>query len=359
MARRVAGRDPPHSGPEPELRIGLFGHVAVEVNGTPFRLATPRKTLPVLAYLLLNRDAPIARDFLAYVMWPDEEEEPARTKLRMTLYDLARVLPPELEGRALIVDGDSVCLRPDLNLWLDVEEFNRLIGNPQRTEDAVGLYRGDLLAALYDEWVFPERERHRNAFLAGLLQLVSQARRQRNFISGIARAQQILAIDPWREDVVRQVMALRCESGDRAGALAEYERFAKLLRLELNVQPMPETLTLRETIARGDVSEPNAPLEPVATPPSLARSTTLPFVGRQMEMGQLLETWSRAVRGRGACVFLAESPASANLVWFSSSRTRSKRAVGESSSVPPARRRQLHTRASSMRCVRHCRWSRR
>jgi hypothetical protein len=31
-------------------------------------------------------------------MWPDDEEEPARIKLRMSLYDLARVLPPDLEG---------------------------------------------------------------------------------------------------------------------------------------------------------------------------------------------------------------------------------------------------------------------
>jgi DNA-binding SARP family transcriptional activator/tetratricopeptide (TPR) repeat protein len=309
MARRgAAGRDRPNSGPEPELRIGLFGHVAVEVNGTPFKLATPRKTLPVLAYLLLNRDAPVARDFLAYVMWPDDEEEPARTKLRMSLYDLARVLPPELEGRALIVDGDSVRLRHDLHLWLDVEEFDRLIADPQRIEEAVSLYRGDLLTALYDEWVFPERERHRNAFLAGLLNLVSQARRQRNFVGGIARAQQILAIDPWREDVVRQVMALRCESGDRAGALAEYERFAKLLRLELKVQPMPETLTLRETIARGESFQPEAPLEPAAAPSIVTDSATLPFVGRQTEMGQLLETWSRAARGRGACVFVGGEP---------------------------------------------------
>jgi DNA-binding SARP family transcriptional activator/tetratricopeptide (TPR) repeat protein len=308
MARRVAGRDPPHSGPEPELHISLFGHVAVEVNGTPFKLATPRKTLPVLAYLLLNRDAPIARDFLAYVMWPEDEEEAARTKLRLSLFDLARVLPPEFEGRALTVDGDSVRLRPDLHLWLDVEEFGRLIVDPQRIEEAVSLYRGDLLTSLYDEWVFSERERHRNTFLAGLLQLVSQARRQRNFARGIARAQQILAIDPWREDVVRQVMALRCESGDRAGALAEYERFAKLLRLELKVQPMPETLTLRETIARGEVVEPNAPLELAATTSLSARSATLPFVGRQTEMGQLLETWSRVARGRGACVFVGGEP---------------------------------------------------
>jgi tetratricopeptide (TPR) repeat protein len=217
-------------------------------------------------------------------------------------------LPPEFDGRALIVDGDSVRLRPDLHLWLDVEEFDRLIADPQRIEEAVSLYRGDLLTALYDEWVFPERERHRNAFLAGLLQLVSQARRQRNFVRGITRAQQILAIDPWREDVVRQVMALRCESGDRAGALAEYERFAKLLRLELTVQPMPETLTLRETIARGESFQPEAPLEHPATPSIVADSATLPFVGRHTEMGQLLETWSRVARGRGACVFVGGEP---------------------------------------------------
>ncbi len=308
MARRAAApRDPPHPGPEPEIRIRLFGHVAVEVNGEPFRLATPRKTLSILAYLLVNRDAPIARDFLAYVMWPDDEEEPARTKLRMNLYDLARVLPPELAGRALIVDGDSVRLRPDLHLWLDVEEFDGLTADPQRLEEAVALYRGDLLTALYDEWVFPERERRRNAFLAGLMQLVSQARRQRDFARGIARAQQILTIDPWREDVVRQVMALRSESGDRAGAFAEYERFAKLLRAELNVQPMPETLTLRETIARGEASQPDIPFEPVAGSLS-ARDAILPFVGRRMEMGQLLEIWSRVARGRGACVFVGGGP---------------------------------------------------
>ncbi|MGB8909827.1 MAG: AAA family ATPase [Candidatus Cybelea sp.] len=308
MARRASARaNVPFSGPEPEVRIRLFGHVAVEVNGEPFRLATPRKTLSVLAYLLLNRDAPIARDFLAYVMWPDDDEEPARTKLRMNLYDLARVLPPELAGRALIVDGDSVRLRPDLHLWLDVEEFDGGTADPERLEEAVVLYRGDLLTAVYDEWVFPERERRRNAFLAALMQLVSQARRQRDFVRGIARTQQILAIDPWREDVVRQLMALRCESGDRAGALAEYERFAKLLRLELNVQPMPETLMLRETIARGEASQPDVPFEP-ALGPLAAREAILPFVGRRTEIGQLLEAWSRVARGRGACTFVGGEP---------------------------------------------------
>ncbi len=308
MARRAAARtEAPLLGPEPDIRIRLFGHVAMEVNGEPFRLATPRKTLPILAYMLLNRNAPIARDFLAYVMWPDDEEEQARTKLRMSLYDLSRILPPQLDGRALIVDGDSVRLRPDLRLWLDVEEFDRLTTDPERLGEAIDLYRGDLLVALYDEWVFPERERRRNAFLGALGQLVSQARRQRDFARGIARAQQILALDPWREDVMRQLMAIRCESGDRAGALAEYERFAQLLRKELNVQPMAETLALRETIARDEAGQPEAAFESAAASASVS-SAILPFVGRRTEMERLLETWSRAARGRGACVFVGGEP---------------------------------------------------
>jgi DNA-binding SARP family transcriptional activator len=220
MARRIpSAQGRPVADAASELRVRLFGHVAVELDGRPFKLATPRKTLPILAYLLLHRDAPIARDFLAYVMWPDDEEESARAKLRMNLYELGRILPPELE--AVIVSTDSVRLRPDLRLWLDVEEFDRCIGDPQRSDDALALYRGELLASLYDEWILPERERRRNLFLAGLSRLVSQARRDRDFQRGIDLARQIIALDPWREDIVRQLMALRCESGDRAGALAE------------------------------------------------------------------------------------------------------------------------------------------
>ncbi len=288
----------------PALRIRLFGHVVIEVDGAPFKLATPRKTLPILAYLLLNRDVPVARDFLAYVMWPDDEEESARNKLRMSLYDLGRVLPRNLGGNPLLVDGDSVRLRPDLDLWLDVTEFDRYLRDSTRLEDAVALYRGDLLATLYDEWVVPERERRRSAYLAALTRLVSRARRERHFATGIARAQEILALDPWREDIVRQLVAIRSESGDRAGALAEYERFAARLRTELNVDPMPETVSLREAIVRGAVVQTDAAFEPADPEKNAGHPPILPFVGRRAEIGLLLETWSRAVRGRGACVFI-------------------------------------------------------
>jgi DNA-binding SARP family transcriptional activator len=86
----------------PELRFSLFGHARVEADGAPYPMATPRKTLQVLAYLLLNRRARIARSHLAYLIWPDETDEGARSRLRSTLFDLTRVLPPAPEDRSPI-----------------------------------------------------------------------------------------------------------------------------------------------------------------------------------------------------------------------------------------------------------------
>ncbi len=98
-------------------------------------------------------------------------------------------------------------------------------------------------------------------------------------------------------------MALRAESGDRAGALAQFERFAQTLRSELGVDPMPETMTVREAIARGDRVEDDAADE-APNPAVLARAATLPFVGRRAELERLLEAWSRVARGRGTFVFV-------------------------------------------------------
>lgn len=70
-----------------------MGQVAIAVDGEPFRLATPRKTLQLLAYLLMHRAAPVSRDYAAFLIWPDEEEGVARSRLRSTISDLLRVLP--------------------------------------------------------------------------------------------------------------------------------------------------------------------------------------------------------------------------------------------------------------------------
>jgi len=258
----------------------------------------------LLAYLLLHRETPLSRDFLAYLMWPDDTEESARTKLRANLYDLLRVLPPAPAGQWLEVDGNTLRWNPAASLRLDVDEFVAAASNPRSHEEAIEVYGGELLAQLYDEWIFPIRERLRNLYLATLSQAISSARRRLDFPRAIAHAQALLALEPFREDIVRRLVALRNESGDRAGALDEFRRFAQYVRAELGIDPMPETLAVRDAIARDEFVENDKESDDDAPAVAAERAPALPFVGRHVEIEQLLDAWSRAARGRGGVFFV-------------------------------------------------------
>ncbi len=283
------------------LDIHLFGHLEVALDGARLTLATPRKSLQVLAYLLLHRAAAVSREYLAFLLYPDDEEGAARAKLRATLAELPKILPAPAD-RYVSIDGDKVAWNPDADVWLDVERFEAASSDRHRLGEAIDLYRGDLLPEIYDEWLEAIRERYRNTYLRCLVERIAEARSNAAFPQAIETARKVLAIDPWREDVVRRIIALRYEGGDRAGALSEYSGFAKRLRDEMGAEPMPETAALAERITRGQAP---AGEEGEAERATIGdRSRVLPFVGRRDEMERLLETWSRAARGRGACAFV-------------------------------------------------------
>ncbi len=286
------------------LAIRLFGHTEMNLDGAPFKFATPRKSLQVLAYLLLHRSAPVTREYLAFVLFPDEEESVARTKLRSTLGDMSKILPAPLD-RYVSIDGENVTWNANAPLWLDVDAFVEAAADPVRLDEAIELYRGDLLPQLYDEWLETARDQHRNTYLRCLSEAVSAARRKADFGHAIETARKILAVDPWREDIVRRIIAMRYESGDRAGALNEYLAFSQRLRVEMNTAPMSETAAIAERVRRGlelpnesdDVPRLGLPVKPV-----------LPFVGRESELDALLEAWSGVARGRGTVAFLGGEP---------------------------------------------------
>jgi len=146
------------------LAIRLFGHTEMSLDGVPFKFATPRKSLQVLAYLLLHRSAPVTREYLAFVLFPDEEESVARTKLRSTLADMSKILPAPLD-RYVSIDGENVTWNANAPLWLDVDAFVEAAADAPRLDEAIELYRGDLLPQLYYEWLETARDQHRNAYL--------------------------------------------------------------------------------------------------------------------------------------------------------------------------------------------------
>jgi DNA-binding SARP family transcriptional activator/predicted ATPase len=291
------------------LCIHLFGQPRLMFQAQPVKVIAPPKTLPLLAYLLLHRHQPVERQQVAFALWPDDPEAAARANLRRHLHQLQHALPPAPLGQPwLLSDATTLGWNLQADFWLDVAEFERLSTQPAALEEAAACYSGDLLETVYDDWVFFERERLRSLYFDILTRLVLQHRAQRNYARAIAFARQCLARDPFREDMVRQLIALRYEVGDRAGAIQEYHTFERLLREEIGVAPMPETEALHQIVVNSArlpsesdgqslVTSSTAPLR--STSPAL-----LPFVGREAEMQQALACWRRAARGRGGLLLV-------------------------------------------------------
>lgn len=292
------------------LRIHLLGQPRLFIDRIPQPFAAPPKTMPLLAYLLLHRERMIERQQVAFALWPDESESEARANLRRHIHQLMRALPPAPANLPwLITDAHTLRWNPQADYWLDIAEFETQSAQPSQMEEAIGLYTGDLLENNYDDWIFFERERLRNLFLDFLSRLVIQQRSERNFSKAILFAQKLLQSDPFREDALRQLVSLRYESGDRAGALQEYENFEHRLRDEMGVVPMPETRTLAELVRRNarlpGIDNSQAEIQTTsnlyARP---AKSWLLPFVGRDGEMQTAAARWNRAVRGHGGLLLV-------------------------------------------------------
>lgn len=288
------------------LQICFFGHPRFFLDGTPFKFVAPPRTLPLLACLLLNRDAELRRDSLAFKLWPDSSEEDARTDLRRHLNYLKKALPPAPDDRPwVLADADTVQWNARASFLFDVADFENASTNPDERSAAVDLYSGDLLEILYDDWLFEPRERLRNRFLDCLSALLLESRSRRDFASATAYAQRIMAVDPWRENTLRQLLSVRYEAGDRAGALQAFEEFRKRLNDEMGVEPMPETLALRQSIARNALIPETQLTEPSSSEPvERVVGQLLPFVGRDAELEQLLGMWGRAARGHGGLVLI-------------------------------------------------------
>lgn len=279
------------------LQLYLFGPLRLVLDGQWLPFSGLPKVGPLLVYMLLNQKLPISRDSLAFLLWPDVSEAEARANLRRHLYELRRILPPPPPDQPWIITTNStVQWNPAGHSWVDVLEFQQLIAK-KAFEEAISLYEGDFLPDLYEDWIIAERERLRELYFTALSQLMGLARQSGDHKQAISYARHVLNLDPIREDVAREMVALRYETGDRPGAIQEYHRFVQLLKEELGVSPMPETVALYQLVNQNLPlpGRSNNPAPPTQTPGNLPTPLTS-FIGRQAEIADLSQLISDHVR---------------------------------------------------------------
>lgn len=241
------------------LHIQLFGAVQLWHGGQLPEARITHAVQSLLAWLLLHRQKVHSREMLAGLFWRDQCEARARSCLSTALWRIRQVLEPEgvPRGTYLIAEPDTVGFNGTSDHWLDVAAFEEGVGRhlPASTngdrardwsaaEDAVACYTGDLLEGFYDDWALRERERLRMLYLDCLGMLLRGHSGTGELERALRCGQQILALDPLREDIHREVIRLHMRNGHRALARQQYECCRSALEEELGVEPLEETRAL-------------------------------------------------------------------------------------------------------------------
>ncbi len=238
------------------LDVRLLGRVELTVGGREIRLGS-RSAQALLAVLAL-KPRTRTREAVATEIWPDGDGGGTSASLRQALWVVRSAFASAgiHIDTYLEVDPEVIGLRPSARPTLDVARFEAYLReHPSRPEDAIELYRGDLVECLALECFAFERERLSDAY-EDALALVAE----RRLLAGDAEgardaAETLLGRDPLREEAHAALLRVHGRIGSRAQVVRQYRRLTELLDRELGVEPLPDTAAayraaLAETVER-------------------------------------------------------------------------------------------------------------
>ena len=256
------------------LTLRYLGQADIRLDGKTIEGFTTRKAKALFIYLSCHPTQTFSRQHLAALLWGDSSTELALRSLRQALLNLRKALPEE----SLIINRDSVAFNSDGDFDLDLIRLER--------DGDTAAYTGSFLqgfdlpdAPLWEEWLLTKRESLQVRALTLLEESGARCAERGDYALAVEHYQRALGIDPWRETSHQALMRLYALNGDRAAGLEQYEKCVRALREGLNIEPTPETQSLRDRIFNNRLLAPSP------------ASRALAFVGRGEIHAQITALW--------------------------------------------------------------------
>ena len=237
---------------DPSLELHVFGVPTILMHGRETRLPLKRAAA-LLAYLAFNA-GPVPRAHLAAMLWPDADEERARTRLRR----LAYAIDDTLGDKILSSDKDCLAFNADRFVEIDALRFEhfarRAVATATFDDDALKEARQWVVRArrplmhgiafgseIFDDWLRAATIEHEHLLARLLERLIDALGSRGDFASAMELAEVLVALDVYREPSHVLLMQLHALQGHSAGVEAAYMHCAEVLRAEFGIRPGPQT----------------------------------------------------------------------------------------------------------------------
>lgn len=253
-----------------DIRL-LTGHDLV-LDAEPATSIQGARPRALFVALLLNANADVSRDWLAFQLWPDIPQQLARQRLRMTLLNLKNALR-DLDEFGIDAKPETLRLNLDRRR-VDMFRFEDAVSGTTPAEDFIDLYKGDLLGhfpSISDEFDSVLSEK-RNS-LRALYLMAADRELHRAGVSGDTVLFQrvfndVVRVDPTNEPAVER--ALSFWSSLQRPDLVEkvFRDHADRLKEHLSVEPSDTIVAAWKTCRSPQpeaIMPPAGARDPVAT----------------------------------------------------------------------------------------------
>ena len=219
-----------------------------------------------LAMLAVEHKHALSRDQIADELWPEGLPASWETALRAVISKVRSSLGAS-GIRQDVIRNAFGCYRLCLDgCWLDLDAAADALHNAQADlarDNPVAAIAGATVTCMicsrpflpgqYGPWTLGQRDRINDLHLHGR-QCLAEARALIGDFERSAHAAELaLSLDPYRETVYHRLIRSRALAGDRMGAASVFNRYRRLLRTELGIDPSPETIAVfEEAIAGAD-----------------------------------------------------------------------------------------------------------
>jgi two-component SAPR family response regulator len=217
------------------------------------------KARDLLAYFITYRSERIPGERVFDAIWADK---PGRgmTAFHTALSRLRHALRSgDATPRFVLVEAGDYWL--DIAAFsVDVNEFDTSLTKARAApteelaahwyEQAISHYHGEYLDNLYYDWLFAERHRLIQAYIAALRNLANYHFTHERFTNALELLQRALRVDNLNEDLHCQTMRTYVALGDQAGLVHQYQDLEKTLSVELGMEPLVTTQKLYQRLVR-------------------------------------------------------------------------------------------------------------
>lgn len=240
--------------------ICLFGVYPIRIDREPCHLGISGATQKLFQYLLVAAGKEIRRELLAEIFWSRSSTDRQRSALNSAIWRIKQQLN-EINGIDLVSNGPTAFLQVAPDVSNDAKELSDIVHGISINEPfdeskverlclALNNCNAPFMEGVTSDWVLTEREKMFNIKIRGMTMLMHWRGEQRRYEDALEVGRRLLAEDSFRETAQCEVMWLYVLNGQRAQALRQYEDYSELLRDELDIDPMPETLALYDHIHR-------------------------------------------------------------------------------------------------------------